>query len=101
MKIFLDDVRVAPPGWTLMRWPCEVIHALCTEDVTDVSLDHDLGDDQRGTGYDVILWIEEKVHTEGFVPPRIQVHSANTAARRKMEAGIQAINRFRQESKEH
>ncbi|HHQ4547340.1 MULTISPECIES: cyclic-phosphate processing receiver domain-containing protein [Aeromonas] len=28
-----------------------------TETVTEISLDHDLGDDDRGTGYDVILWI--------------------------------------------
>ena len=31
------------------------------------ALDHDLGDDQRGTGYDVILWIENAVATEGFL----------------------------------
>jgi hypothetical protein len=29
--------------------------------VQELSLDHDLGDDARGTGYDVILWIEEAV----------------------------------------
>ena len=23
----------------------------------EISLDHDLGDDERGTGYDVVLWI--------------------------------------------
>nr|WP_309249558.1 cyclic-phosphate processing receiver domain-containing protein [Paraburkholderia sp. CNPSo 3272] len=29
--------------------------------VEEISLDHDLGDDARDTGYDVILWIEEVV----------------------------------------
>ena len=61
--------------------------------VTDLSLDHDLGDDSRGTGNDVILWIEKEVVTRGFVPPRITVHSANPSARQKMEAGISSIER--------
>ena len=34
--------------------------------VTEISLDHDLGDDDRGTGYDVILWIEQALATSGF-----------------------------------
>lgn len=59
--------------------------------VTELSLDHDLGDDERGTGYDVVLWVEEAVALRGFVPPTITVHSANTSARIKMEAGIRAI----------
>jgi len=50
-----------------------------------------LGDDQKGTGYDVILWIEEAVVTLGFIPPNITVHSANPPARKKMEQGIRAI----------
>ena len=50
-----------------------------------------LGDDERGTGYDEILWIEEAVALRGFRPPRLEVHSANTSARIKMEAGIRAI----------
>ena len=37
--------------------------------MTDVSLDHDLGDDARGTGYDVIRWLEEAVATSLLVPP--------------------------------
>lgn len=91
MKIFLDDERPAPPGWTRVYWPDEAIQLLMVEDVTEISLDHDLGDDERGTGYDVVLWIEEAVFTRGFSPPTIVVHSANSSARQKMEAGIRAI----------
>lgn len=61
------------------------------------SLDHDLGDDERGTGYDVLLWIEEAVRLRGFVPPRMQVHSANPAARMRMLAGIAAIEQAPQD----
>ena len=31
---------------------------------------------QRGTGYEVVLWIEEAIALHGFTPPMIFVHSA-------------------------
>lgn len=46
--------------------------------VTEISLDHDLGDDEHGTG---------------MKPPKIRVHSANPAARARMEAAIASIER--------
>ncbi|UXH79991.1 cyclic-phosphate processing receiver domain-containing protein [Roseateles amylovorans] len=69
-------------------------HGMGPLEGSDPSLDHDLGDDQRGTGYDVVLWIEEEVALNGFDPPRIKVHSANSSARAKMEAGIRSIERL-------
>lgn len=94
MRIYLDDERETPEGWVRAYWPSEVIALLEQGEVTEVSLDHDLGDDQRGTGYDVILWIEEAVATRGFEPPKIVVHSANSSARIKMELGIKNIQRL-------
>lgn len=94
MKIYLDDERAAPEGWIHARWPEEVTEFLETGRVTHLSLDHDLGNDKRGTGYDVLLWIEEKVITEGFTPPGyLAVHSANSSARKKMELAIESIAR--------
>jgi hypothetical protein len=94
MRVYLDDERVTPEGWVRVYWPNEAIALLETGNVTEISLDHDLGDDQRGTGYDVVLWIEEAVALRGFSPPRISVHSANSSARDKMLAGIQATERL-------
>ncbi|MCM2370615.1 cyclic-phosphate processing receiver domain-containing protein [Aporhodopirellula aestuarii] len=91
MKVYLDDERTTPDGWHRVYWPDEAIELLKTGTVTDISLDHDLGDDDRGTGYDVVLWIEEQVALHGFVPPSVKVHSANVSARTKMENGIRAI----------
>lgn len=94
MRIYLDDERATPPGWTRCYWPDEVIRHLEAGGVTAVSLDHDLGDDERGTGYDVVTWIEEAVIVRGFdAPAVITVHSANSSARIKMEAGIASIAR--------
>lgn len=91
MRVFLDDERVTPSGWMRVYWPDEAIALLETGAVRELSLDHDLGDDARGTGYDVVLWIEEAVALRGFAPPLMAVHSANSSARAKMEAGIRAI----------
>jgi len=93
MKVYLDDERTTPEGWTRVYWPEEAIKLLKTGEVTHISLDHDLGDDDHGTGYDVVLWIEEAVFTKSFKPPHMQVHSANSSAREKMQNGIDNINR--------
>lgn len=66
--------------------------------VDSISLDHDLGDDDRGTVYDVLLWMEEQVATKEWVPPRIQVHSANISAREKMELAIKSIEKMTKKS---
>ncbi len=95
MRVFLDDERQTPDGWVRAYWPDEVIALLQSGQVQELSLDHDLGDDLRGTGYDVILWIEEAVALRNFKPPKISVHSANSSAREKMQAGIRAIRSLR------
>lgn len=88
-------MSVQPPeGWQRVYWPEEAIALLQGGQVTQISLDHDLGDDTHGTGYDVLLWIEEAVVTQNFKPPRMQVHSANSSARQKMQAAITQIERL-------
>ncbi len=91
MKVYLDDERQTPDGWVRVFWPDEAIDLLKSGCVETISLDHDLGCDERGTGYDVVLWIEEAVVSSGFRPPKMLVHSANSSARLKMLAGIEQI----------
>lgn len=103
-KIYLDDERQTPDGWHRCYWPEEVIEILKTEQVDVISLDHDLGEfncEKPRTGYDVLLWIEQEVATNpAFSPPRILLHTANPAARKKMAQAAQAIIRFVQKRKE-
>lgn len=94
MRVYLDDERQAPPGWRQVRWPQEAITLLKSDTVREISLDHDLGDDARGTGYDVLLWIEQAVATSDYDPPVIQVHTANPPARNRMTAAVSTINRL-------
>ena len=65
MKVYLDDERTTPDGWVRTYWPEEAIALLKTGAVTEISLDHDLGDDAHGTGYSVLLWLEEQVAVHG------------------------------------
>lgn len=94
----MDDVRPTPQGWVRCYWPEEVIDLLKTGKVIQLSLDHDLGDienDQRN-GYAVLLWLEEQVVTQGFIPPEtISVHSDNSSAREKMERAIQSVGNIK------
>ena len=92
LKVFLDDERITPDGWVRAYWPEDVIELLITGQVSELSLDHDLGDDVHGTGYSVLLWLEEQVIVNDFAPPKsIRVHSANSSARIKMELAIASI----------
>lgn len=95
MKVYLDDEREAPEGWMRTYTAKATIHMLESRRVTHLSLDHDIGPEEEvGTGYDVLLWLEEQVALKGFVPPEIDVHSANEGARPKMELAIESIKRF-------
>ena len=94
-RVWLDDERPAPEGWVRVYSPAAAINLLRTSRVSKISLDHDLGGDYEiGTGYDVMLWIEEQVHTNPeFVLPKIEIHTANSAAKRRMTQALDSIER--------
>ena len=102
VNVFLDDVRdphehgwryPSTTDWVLTKTPKSCIALLDAEIVNYLSLDHDLGDDERiGTGYDVLKWLEERVYTDRYfqAPRHISVHSANVSVRKKMEQAIKS-----------
>lgn len=90
MNVWLDDVREAPKGWIRAYTSKHAIALLETGTVKAISLDHDLGDDVAGTGYSVLLWIEE-LASAGMQPPLIMIHTANPAARTRMYQAVEAI----------
>mgnify|MGYP001108220522 CR=1 FL=1 len=62
--------------------------------VTEISPDHDSGNDARGTGYDLPLWIEEAVFMHKFSPPIITIHFANASAREKISLALNSIEKL-------
>ena len=105
MRVWLDDLREAPPGWVRVRTPEEAIALLETGEATEISLDHDLGlldGERERTGYDVLLWLEREVAEGRWVLrlPEIGVHSANPVGRARMEQAIASIRRLLGETSE-
>jgi hypothetical protein len=98
VKIWLDDERPAPAGWVHVKTAPEAIVMLAAGGVAEVSLDHDLGrpEAEVGTGYDVMLALEEMAAMgQGhLVPGVIRIHTANSAARSRMQAARASIERF-------
>ena len=96
IKVWLDDERVPQDGWVWTHTSDETIDLLRTGEVTVLSLDYNLGRDERsGTGNDVLIWIELQMATADFVPPGvIEVHTRNSSARVKMEQAIKQIRKL-------
>lgn len=92
IKVYLDDKRKTPDGYIRAFWPEDVYTFLNNLNVVELSLDHDLGDDTHGTGYDVVCYIEEKIYLEEMDLIPIKVHSDNSSAVKKMKLGISNIN---------
>lgn len=117
--LYLDDERPNPDPnrWVVFKTAPALIAYLISlgDDLSEVvmSLDHDLGfckpcdalfetQDKcvhLGNGYDVLLWLEEQVYTNpNFIPPhRIQIHTANAAAKPNMLAAVENIYRQAEE----
>ena len=110
MKLWLDDMRPAPDGWQHAKTVGEAQEMLLTGDVTEASLDHDLGAcdacmggrtvngwlhstnftqmpncDHFGTGYTLVCWMEE---TGNWPKTKPVVHSRNPAGRARMQQAI-------------
>lgn len=90
MKVYLDDMRSPPDKtWTLCKTARQAKELIIFEDVTEISLDHDLG--TKETGYDVLLYIEWLVLVKNWKAPKIHIHTANISARKKMELAVKKI----------
>ena len=62
--------------------------------VTMISLDHDLGPEENGTGYDVAKYIEEAAYKGTLSPIEVRIHSANPVGRKCMLAAIERARLF-------
>lgn len=95
-KIWLDDIRTPPNNdWIWEKSVAEVmvrleIANLLGYDIAILSLDNDLGDGEQ-EGYVVLDKLEERTfrHDNFKTPKKIQIHSANPVARRRMEQIIE------------
>jgi hypothetical protein len=97
MKMWHDDVRPAPEGWTWVRTNEEAQALLNEHEVVECSLDHDLGfhdvdatqdggafflagSSPDGSGYDLVRWMCEN----DKVPAQVTIHSWNLHGAQRM-----------------
>jgi hypothetical protein len=93
MKVYLDDERITPDGWVRTYTVNDTIDLLKTGQVTELSVDNDLGDGME-EGHKVLLWLEEQVVINKFVPPQVIIaHSSNGGAIQLMRMAIDSIRR--------
>ena len=111
MKLWVDDVRPAPPGWVWVQAAkgAKIVLANCK--VEEISLDHDMPNDMMHrmatrlggcpidwgecdceTGYNVACFIEKRAH-EGIKPPKWRVHSSNPSGAYRMRQALTAADK--------
>ena len=97
MKLWVDDVRPAPPGYRWARSVHEVIIHICqmtkpggVHNIEILDLDHDAGDwSWNGGDYiEILKWMERK----GINDIPIRLHTMNPVGRENMRAIIRANN---------
>jgi hypothetical protein len=76
-----------------VKTAAEAVMFLNTNKVEEISLDHDLGDDEPN-GYVVATFIEERAHDWRIRPLKWNVHSDNPVGRSRIIAALENANRY-------
>jgi len=66
INLYLDDLRECPERFIIARNASDCRFLLLENEVNLLSLDHDLGDVDAETGYDLCKWLVE----EGYNNPK-------------------------------
>lgn len=91
MKLFVDDLRICPEGWTLARTNTDAIRLLYFGRVEEISIDHDivkcmrhLSPDFSEETFQPVFYYLAAMRQE-LRPKRIIVHTANPAGAIRMQ----------------
>ncbi len=78
MKLFIDDNREAPEGWHLARTITEAIRVIASQDIKEISIDHDIENYEQENFTAVAYFIGAWYGLDEFDEhPKITVHSGN------------------------
>lgn len=96
-KLYIDDIRPAPEGWTLVRTVDEAIDLLRSQDWDEVSFDHDLAFSHYAgeftnekTGNELAQMLVDLVRAGKRKSPKCHVHSMNPVGRKRIIATLVA-----------
>jgi len=105
IQIWLDDERDPADGFIKKNFGShgneiwiktaqEAISLLKQGNIDFISLDHDLGPPEAGSGYDVAKWIEEAAFNKQIKPLKWKIHSANPVGAKNMTQALKSAERF-------
>lgn len=93
INLYVDDLRDCPAGFVLARTMEEAIRYLENYNVHILTLDHDLGEDNKGdllpTGYDLVKYMCEN----NLRANKIYLHTDNVVGRQNMYQTLLAAQR--------
>ena len=97
-KVWVDDERTPPTReWVWVQGYDSAIWAFLYFDMSEVSLDHDLGEeDPMKNGYQLLCYFEKRLLGDGLPIPYIRIHTMNGAVRQKMQKLADKLNQLRQ-----
>jgi hypothetical protein len=91
VSLWLDDLRPVPDGSKWAKTVDEAISLMEAGNVTEVSLDHDLGEGVD-EGYRLVLWMAEN---DTWPSETISVHSSNPPGAERMSGVIERYDPYR------
>ena len=95
MKLWLDDTRPEPSGWTRAKTALEAISLLETDVVEEISLDYDLGSAcLYGTGLGVALFIEKGAREGWLSRIKWAIHSLTPDGVYQTETALYSADRW-------
>nr|WP_238482718.1 cyclic-phosphate processing receiver domain-containing protein [Lederbergia galactosidilytica] len=93
INLYLDGLRKAPKGFTVARNVEEALSIMQHNKIHILSLDHDLGMDEKGnllqTGYDLVKIMCQR----GLRANKIYLHTSNVVGREAMYETLRASQR--------
>lgn len=95
LRLFVDDIRACPTGWIPARTVTEAIRILATQDVFEISLDHDIQCQPTHEGafhsahcspetFEPVARFLDVLETAFGVGIDVQIHTSNFDAGKKM-----------------
>ena len=95
-KLYLDDIRIPKnKGWVIVRSYNEFVDWIEKNGLpSEISFDHDLGEDNTKTGYDAAKWLGQYCWDNGLPIPNWNVHSANPVGKENIEGYLNNIKKY-------
>ena len=91
-KLFLDDLRTVPNGFSFVKSYLEFTDFILRNGLPDfISFDHDLGEEK--TGYDCAKWLVEYCMDNNLRIPKFFVHSQNPVGKENIQILLDNFNK--------